>query len=256
MAKGASELKGVIGEMSEGRVPLRRVQVQTVRGTGRAVVIVRSGLRDGKELLIEKKGMMRGAWISQEGAEGAVIADGRVIELLVAPPTSGSEWEATSAEVETCLESLGVRHCPMIGVGRGSVLVELLAVTRPKLCQVIILADPTVELGASWSERVVARLERWLPLGLPLRMGSDHFFPEPFLHRIRCPVLVVASATSSEAEARHMAILAQRIPNGWFQRLSFEEGEAAAAVLKSFLLVKHRHPMRRGAAALRDFSAE
>lgn len=253
MAEGALMLRAAIDRMGNGRISPSRIRVQTDRGAGRAVVILRCGSRDSDDSA-GRAGW--GALFVHDATNGSGAAHGRVIELLVAPPASGSEWEATSEEVERCLESLGVRHCPIVGVGGGSVVVEHLAVTRPKLCQVVVLVDPTVELGSSWCERMVARLERWLPLGLPLRIGTDHFSPAPFLHRIRSPVLVLATPRSSEAEARQMAILAQRIPNGWFQKLSSEEADSEAELVRSFLLVKHRHPMRRGASGLRDLRAE
>jgi hypothetical protein len=172
-----------------------------------------------------------------------------VLELCVVPPESGLEWEQTSSQLESALAERGLRHCPIIGIGESALIVHHFAVFRPKICQSIILIDPVFHLAVTRLTRLVNWLERILPLGLPLRVGTDSFISAPFLHRIRCPTLVINSGEEGIEQEEAISSMTRRIPNGWFRRLGREAPEAdLIESISSFLPIRHRYPMRRIAA--------
>lgn len=173
----------------------------------------------------------------------------RVLEISVVPPHLGREWEQTSVQLEAALSDRGIRHCPIIGIGESALMVHHFAVFRPKICQSIILIDPVFQISETRMTRLVNWIEHILPLGLPLRMGTDSFISAPFLHRIRCPTLVINTNGEGSNQGDAISSMTRRIPNGWFRQLGLEAPDAdLVESISSFLPVRHRCPMRRIAA--------
>lgn len=220
--------------MMHGVETTRFVRAGREQGEGKALVVIRcdEGVGIGKRF---------------ESLTGRLSTFAQVLEFSVAPPQSGGDWRQVSDELDASLVARGIRHCPIVGVGEGAIIAHYLAVYRPKLCQSLILIDPVFERLSTWLSRLVDRIERVLPLGLPLRVGTDSFLPAPFLHRIRCPTLVVSSRGTGVGGEDATALMTQRIPNGWYE--SVKADAEVADCIRSFLPVRHRYPMRRGGQA-------
>lgn len=213
----------------------RGVVVRRDVGTGRSILIIDCRRSDSRE--------------SHHCTDSFIAAFSeslRVVELSVPPPRGAKEWGSVSQRIEELLAGLGIRYGAVLGVGEGSVIAQHLAITRPKICQSLIVVDPVFELSETFLGRFVARVESVLPLGLPLRIGGDQFASAPFLHRIRCPTLVVVSAQVGAASAREMESMARRIPNAWYQMLNATDDSVEfIELVRTFLPIRNRHPMRR-----------
>ena len=232
------------GELSKGKDYGPRITFGREQGEGKALVLVRT-MGENTSPASEVTAISR--WC--ETLLTGCLTFSRVLELCVVPPQSGVEWEQTSAQLEAALADRGLRHCPIIGIGESALMVHHFAVFRPKICQSIILIDPVFQLSATRMTRLVNWIEQILPLGLPLRVGTDSFISAPFLHRIRCPTLVISSAGEGDEQEEATSSMTRRIPNGWFKRLDLEAQEAdLIESVSSFLPVRHRYPMRRIAA--------
>lgn len=213
------------------------VAVRRDVGTGRSIVIIDCPAANPNKLNNRANTL-------SEALSGSL----RVVELEVQPPASGAEWRLIAREIEEQLSRLGIRLCTVVGVGEGTVIAQHLAISHPKLCQSLVLVNPVFQLSETLLSRLAAWVESALPLGLPLRIGSDQFVSAPFLHRLRCPTLVLVSTEISAAAARVMVSMARRIPNAWYQMLTAEKtDEQLIHLVQTFLPVRNRHPMRRAA---------
>lgn len=220
-----------VGEDHDGRGVIVRRDV----GTGRSIVIIKCPTTHttGSNNPINK--------IGEE-----ISSSLRLVELVVPPPSGPQEWQRVIASIEEQLVRLKIRLCTVMGIGEGTVVAQYLAITHPKICQSLVLVDPVFQLSATLLGRFTSWVEAVLPLGLPLRIGSDQFVSAPFLHRIRCPTLVLVSPEVSAVAGREMVAMARRIPNAWYQVLNIEgREEQYRDLIQSFLLVRNRHPMRR-----------
>ena len=61
--------------------------------------------------------------------------------------------------------------------------------------------------------KVIDWIESHLPLGLPLRPTNEAFDSRPFLHRLRCPVLIVSTLQAGMVLRAEAAAMHRRIPN-------------------------------------------
>jgi len=240
-------------EFSEGKEYGGRITFSREQGEGRALVLVRamrvSTTSGGRSGITPPSFEATAIYQWCEAIVAGCSKFARVLEICVVPPQSGLEWEQTDAQLESALADRGLRHCPIIGIGESALIVHHFAVFRPKICQSIILIDPVFQLAVTRFTRLINWVEQILPLGLPLRVGTDSFISAPFLHRIRCPTLVINSGKEGVEQEEAISSMTRRIPNGWFRRLGREAPEAdLIESISSFLPVRHRYPMRRLAA--------
>ncbi len=152
--------------------------------------------------------------------------------------------------LEKRLITLGVKRSSVFAIGPGGTVGQALAIIAPSLVRRLILLDATARLSPSLLTRVIDRLERHLPLGLPLHKLGGAFDSRPFLHRIRCPVLVATSVDASAYAVAQAAFMSEKIPNAFSLRLSsrtFEYGSLSvelAGLLRTFLQVPVKRPQK------------
>jgi hypothetical protein len=145
------------------------------------------------------------------------------------------------------IKSEGVRHGPLIAFGDTTLIAQSLAVLAPKLARTLLLVDPVSRQTNSLFEGFLQKLERTLPLGLPLRQLSRSLTWEPFLHRIRCPALVVTQSSTSKRSVEAASLLAQRLPCCWHRELKrLNEAHQLLGLIENFQLVQARCPMKGG----------
>lgn len=114
----------------------------------------------------------------------------------------------------------GVKWATVLGIGAGATVAQSLSIFWPRIVRRLVILDATTRLKPGIGTRIIDKLERFLPLGLPLRQLSINFDSRPFLHRVRCPTLLLLSPDASQylyAQARY---LSAKIPNSWLVRLS------------------------------------
>ncbi len=143
----------------------------------------------------------------------------RVISLTSPLPSMDRVTEHASA-VEAELKQLGVKRATLLGAGAGASVAQALAVFHPTVVRRLILVDPTARLSPSLGMRIIDRIEHFLPFGLPLRKLNNAFDSRPFLHRLRCPTLILITPQAGLFHRQQSNYLAAKIPNARLRELT------------------------------------
>ena len=167
-------------------------------------------------------------------------------------PTDCSAVTAYSLaeRLEQAMSSSELRRANIIALGDHGAYAQALAITSPKKVRRLILIDPSCRVAPTTQMTLLDRIESLLPLGLPLRMNSDEFDSRSFLHRIRCPTLVVMSRAASQYQRSQAQLMAERIPNAWNTTIStnpLNNGmltDELSHLVKDFLQVPVKRPQK------------
>lgn len=107
----------------------------------------------------------------------------------------------------------GAKRVTVFGVGAGATVAQALTVVAPELVRRLVLLDATARLTPSFAVRAIDWLERYLPLGLPLRQLTDDFDSRPYLHRMRAPTMVLVSPNAGLYIKHQGNFIAAKLPN-------------------------------------------
>lgn len=164
-----------------------------------------------------------------------------------------------TADLARALDDAGVKRLTLIGVSGGGSVAQALAVELPGIVRRVLLVDPTARITPSLSTRIIDRVERFLPTGLPLRSLTAAFDSRPLLHRLRCPVLVLVSPSAGLFEQSQARLIARRAPNARLRHLTEalydDEGHVSgelAGMLEEFNLTpakRSQKPLSEGGQA-------
>jgi pimeloyl-ACP methyl ester carboxylesterase len=135
--------------------------------------------------------------------------------VLKTPPVLADNWSSIAKDMAEVLSGLGIRQSSFIGVGSCAALAEDLALTAPKSVRSLVVIDSPLRPHPTMWERLVDALERRLPFGLPLRLGSKGFNVRSYAHRLRCPVLTVATRRATQFVKSELAALGNLAPTSW-----------------------------------------
>jgi len=113
------------------------------------------------------------------------------------------------------LSKLNVRQASVVGMGAGATLAQNLALIHPKMVRSLAIVDSSSRPHPTRFERIVDWFEERLPFGLPLRLGSTGFNVKAYVHRLRCPLLVIATSRASAFIREELKSLAERAPTAW-----------------------------------------
>ncbi len=205
-------------------IDARGILVHGDEGQGRTVCLIREGARDAdlsQRLYNELKQRSRAL----------------LIEL---PVLDDNNWEFVTEQLRSAITEAAVRQASFIAYGPAATVVLNLYLKEPKVVRTVALLDAACRPHPSYISRAVDWIEERLPLGLPLRLRTAGFDAKPFLHRIRCPVLVLTSPLASPflcAQAREMSA---RLPTAWHVEL----GETDATHLDELLLLFYDVPAK------------
>ncbi len=176
-----------------------------------------------------------------------LISNGRLLKFATAEITD-ENWQEISRQFIELLDSHGVRQASFVGVEDAGSIVQHLALTNLKRIRRIVLIDPATRAHPRLFDKITDWVEKKLPLGLPLRVVGKAFDSKPFLHRIRCPVLLVKSRTSNEAELAEIEFMSNHLPTAWMVDLSADnndsEIESLNAAISEFQLVAAKRPRK------------
>ena len=128
-----------------------------------------------------------------------------------------------------------IRWATVCGIGPGASIAQALALVDTKVIRRLILVDATTRLAPGLRTRIIDRIERFLPLGLPLRTSSKEFDARPMLHRIHRPTMVVVTSQASTYVKSQCALVARNMPTAWLSQLSLTESGGAAIDPKGLL---------------------
>ena len=196
-----------------------RIEVAADVGSGRTFVTI---IDDQRYLPFAK------AVVEQLGTRARSI-------LLVSQAVSAESWSALSQAFADTLTSLNVRQVSLVGMGAGVTLAQNLALSNPKAVRILAIVDASSRPHPSTWERVVDWLEEHLPFGLPLRLGSQGFNVKAYLHRLRCPLLAITSASASQFIRDEMKTLAARAPTAWAIELRGSDEEQLSELTSALL---------------------
>jgi pimeloyl-ACP methyl ester carboxylesterase len=135
--------------------------------------------------------------------------------LVMSSSVTASTWEGLSDAFSAALVSLNVRQASVVGMGAGAALAQNLALSHPKTVRSLAIVDSSSRPHPTLWERVVDWVEEHLPFGLPLRLGSSGFNVKAYVHRLRCPLLVISTSRASSFIREELASLAARAPTAW-----------------------------------------
>jgi len=183
-----------------------KVRICSDTGKGRSFVII----------------FERGHYSSFATSLSTVVAEKARVVLLEVDLITKSNWPLLSEEVQARLKELSIRQASFIGFGAAGSLVQNIYLLQPRLIRTVVLIDASTRPHPDFFTRVTERLERTLPLGLPLRKHQKGFDSKPFLHRIRCPTLIVKSSQSTVYQRSEAEVLSSGLPTSWLLSLESE----------------------------------
>ena len=201
------------------------------RGEGRVFVLLRE----------------RGAYPLAEAVVASLAERAKVL-LLECEEVRAERWISLTRELARVVQERGIRQASFVGFGAASSVILDLALRELRLVRTLALIDAETRPHATTRDHVIDRIERFLPLGLPLRARGRWFDVRPFLHRLRCPTLVVVTPQASAHTRAEAEVFAAQLPTGW--RVELSSGEPAAelgAHLLQFQEVPAKCPQRRAA---------
>ena len=135
--------------------------------------------------------------------------------LLMSSAVTATSWEGLSDALNGTLIKLNVRQASVVGMGAGAALAQNLALSQPKTVRSLAIVDSSSRPHPTRWERFVDWVEERLPFGLPLRLGSAGFNVKAYVHRLRCPLLVIATTKASSFIREELRSLAERAPTAW-----------------------------------------
>jgi hypothetical protein len=140
--------------------------------------------------------------------------------LLMSSAVTASSWQTLSEAFGATITDLNVRQASVIGMGAGAALAQNLALNNPKAVRSLAIVDAASRPHPTLWERAIDWLEERLPFGLPLRLGSHGFNVKAYVHRLRCPLLVIATSRASGFIREELKSIALRAPTAWRVLLS------------------------------------
>ena len=140
--------------------------------------------------------------------------------LLMSSAVTANTWETLSEALSGKLAELNVRQASLVGMGAGATLAQNIALNQPKVVRTLAIVDASSRPHPTRWERMVDWVEEHLPFGLPLRLGSTGFNVKAYLHRLRCPVLVIATGKANSFIREEVMSVALRAPTAWRVLLS------------------------------------
>ena len=126
------------------------------------------------------------------------------------------DWQIALDTLLQFLEQKGIRNASFAGFEDCTVLLQALILKRPKLVRSLILIDPATRARPTAFQEWISRVEHLLPLGLPFRSEIEGFDAEPFLQRIRCPLLLVLASKTDAYKKEQLEKISQRAPTSFF----------------------------------------
>ena len=135
--------------------------------------------------------------------------------LLMSTAVTATTWETLSESFSGKLTELNVRQASSVGMGAGATLAQNVTLNQPKIVRPLAIVDSSSRPHPTRWERMVDWIEEHLPFGLPLRLGSTGFNVKAYLHRLRCPVLVIATGKANSFIREEVKSTALRAPTAW-----------------------------------------
>lgn len=175
---------------------------------------------------------------------------GRKLLLIKSDRVTVNNWMELTQHLLRLLNEQGIRQASFICFDDSAVLVQNLALHDPRLVRTVVCLNPSTGPHPSLWLQLLSKIEHYLPLGLPFRKENKAFDSNPFLHRIRCPVLLITNENISahqELQTRQMSL---GLPNVWQVHLNVNRPiEQLLEVIKQFQDIPAKCPQKNVYAA-------
>lgn len=156
--------------------------------------------------------------------------DGHRVIFFKTPRIQKEGWPELSHALLEFMDKQGIKQSAFVGLGDSSAVIQHIALCALKRVRRIILVNARTRPHPSTLDKVTDWIESKLPLGLPLRSDSGSFNSKPFLHRLRCPCLVVLTSNAGAEYAEQAALFNDCLPTAWFRKLN--NGDDRAELLE------------------------
>jgi pimeloyl-ACP methyl ester carboxylesterase len=153
--------------------------------------------------------------------------------VIACAPVTNESWQSLSDDLSRELQRLGVRQASLIGFAAGATLAQNVALRDPRFIRSLVVIDASARPHPTRWERIVDAIEERLPFGLPLRLGGAGFNVKAYLHRFRCPLLVVVTRRAGPFVREELRSLAKLAPTAWLVDFSAEEEGSEVEALSS-----------------------
>ncbi len=180
------------------------------------------------------------------GKVGPVSSKVAVLRSLI---PEGEELISYATKLLAELGVLRLKRITLVASEDGANVAQALCLLDPKLFRRAVLIDPRSRVHPTFMEQFIDKVESYLPVGLPFRASGRGFNSRPFLHRIRCPILVLISKTASLFSQSESEYIAKKIPNCYLVKLetavSISDGSSFAdEILKLLSEFQETSPKR------------
>lgn len=168
---------------------------------------------------------------------------GRARALCIRLPlVNETNWREVSEEVlELAAKRCELRQFSLIGFRSAAAVAQNVTLRHPKSVRSLVLVDARSRPHPSLRLRLIASLERRLPLGLPFRRRQPGFDGQPFLQRLRCPTLVAITGTADHG-GDEGPMLHRRIPASWL--VHCPDPDALADSIAQFQEIPAKRPQK------------
>ena len=184
----------------------------------------------------------------EHGRLTAEIAAGEKSFCVLGAFPDSAHVESYATLLERELNGRELKRVTVVGIGNGANIAQAVAIAFPRIIRRVVLVDATTRLAPSRLVRLVDRIERVLPLGLPLRSSSTSFDSRPYLHRVRCPTLVVTTKGADGFTRAQSEIILATVPNAWHAEIDAVGpgliGDELLGLIRGFLEVPAKRPQK------------
>jgi hypothetical protein len=153
-------------------------------------------------------------------------------------------WSSLAEQLLAVIADLGVRQASLVGMGAGATLAQNLALSEPKTVRSLAVIDAASRPHPTRWERLLDAVESRLPFGLPLRLGSTGFNVRSYVHRFRCPLLIVCTRRASLFVREELRQLARLAPTAWLVDLTDVVAEQEVKSLTETILAFQETPAK------------
>lgn len=128
-------------------------------------------------------------------------------------------WSTLTERLGAVLGELGLRQASFVTFGAAGTILQCLALADMRAVRTAILIDASTRPHPGWFLRILDRIERFMPMGLPFRSTDKGFDGRSALQRMRFPTLVVNSPLATPYLKSQGSVLLNGLPTAWYGEL-------------------------------------
>ncbi len=192
--------------------------------------------------------------IYEEGSRFVEIAEQLFEELSTSfktllvrvKPFTEDSWKEKAEYLDAVLTAEKLRTAALVAFGNVCPLAQKYSLEHLKMIRSLSLVDATTRPHPRLFSRVLEKIERGLPVGLPFRYRDGGFNTKPFAQRMRFPVLLIATPLATSYQRQETMTLAKVMPTAWLLDMLQNSNwtKEIAAEITSFQDVAHKVPQK------------